>query len=264
MNTKLRRYGPVVFWLYAWFLIVAAPLALLTYWIAGRSPMGWWYGCGLVLIALLGWLAIGRGIIRVLTGNGPRGLRLPRALRLHEDMGGLVAFGYGYSSVSVFSGLNLASEGYFVFSLTTLPISWHLMMLLAWLAWWYNVIRPSAESGPRTDPGPGLTRARFVPEESTGGVVSVSVAPEKELTLAEAVNEAARLQFLPALRGGTRVWTVLVDDVAVGSLTQTWEHPKHWPPAELYVDPDVAFTGRRVSFGLVDPTSDESLSGDSA
>lgn len=76
------------------------------------------------------------------------------------------------------------------------------------------------------------------------------VVPERGLTLAAAVDAVTRLQFLPALRGGSRSWTASVDGRPVGELTQRWEHPVHWPPVEFHSDPEAPFTGRRACFSL--------------
>lgn len=71
MTTALRRYGPVVFWLYVWFLIVIAPLGLLTYWMAGLSVIGRFSGLWLVLLVGVGWYKTSRVVIRMLTCEGP-------------------------------------------------------------------------------------------------------------------------------------------------------------------------------------------------
>ncbi|MBO3735561.1 hypothetical protein [Glycomyces niveus] len=71
-------------------------------------------------------------------------------------------------------------------------------------------------------------------------------------SLEEVVVAVLGRPALPAITGGKRRWSIVVDGAAVGELTQSWQHPRWWPPIDWSASPSSLFKGDRVVFRLVD------------
>lgn len=101
---------------------------------------------------------------------------------------------------------------------------WQLGTLLLWLG---------AEAG----------GVRFIAEARGDGIEQFGfrVVADGPATMRSVVAALAGSQLLPGLSGGNRTWSVSIDERPVAAVTQTWEHPRWWPPIDRSADPDEPF-----------------------
>ncbi|THV21239.1 hypothetical protein [Glycomyces paridis] len=254
MRDAIRRFGPVLFWQYAWLLAVVLPIGMLAAWIAsGGSISEFLCAIGMTITAMFG-LLFSKSFRAFADGGRLGRISIPEALRIPEGMTNLFVTPLLFSLIVPAQAIQPQIASRPGFSAALMVASWHGMMILTWVMWAFGGLRTDNDAiGPRTDPGPGRTRSRFAGMED--GTTSVEVEPSEALTLSEAVKDVLEAQYLPPVRGGRREWTVLVDGEAVGVVTQSWEHPRFWRPVEWSADPKTPFEGREVSFRFKPPTT---------
>ncbi|MBO3735562.1 hypothetical protein [Glycomyces niveus] len=69
----------------------------------------------------------------------------------------------------------------------------------------------------------------------------MTVRVDRTLSLRAVVAAVLRRQVLPTISGGKRQWSIMIECVPVAVVTQTWEHPRWWPPVDWIGDPEEPF-----------------------
>lgn len=259
MNRFARKYGPVLFWQFAWFAAVALPLAALTAWLAAdRSLLMFYWSLGLVLAATFGFIKIflphmGFFFLEAEEDAGDalaRPHRLGR-LAMGSDLRHPVFLSWGLSIPLTGSSTLFASDYSFGSGLKVFLSYWAILFAGVWLWWAFIGRHPDPESLPRPAlPGADLVDARFLPQsdEAAPDTVAVAASPRMDASTEKIVYSIVLLQLLPAISGGSRRWTVRIGGEPVAVLTQTWEHPRWWPPIEWVTDKESSFSEATISF----------------
>ncbi|MFG3342504.1 hypothetical protein [Glycomyces sp. NPDC048151] len=247
MRRFISTNGPVLFWQLAWFTVVSLPLTALLLWLAsdGTYLLRLW-ATGLVVIAT----------IAIYNFLGPftrfiiRSQRLGR-LAIREDRE-MVLWAQGlFSFLPVMQGVGPAHDWGFTHGMFASLITWAVVIPGAWLFW----VLKSRQLGPEALPPPVLPGADLVDarlisssERDASDTVTVSVAARRTASAEEVIDSVLLLQLIPAISGGKRRWIARIDGEPVATVTQSWEHPRWWPPVEWTADPDAPFTEATVSF----------------
>lgn len=241
MRSSVRRFGPVLLWQLGTLLLWLAALAIASR-LSFEAPFLESLGTLLGLLLLIGIPAFLQEASRKLLAHSWNG-RPPAIAADFSRLTGRLAPGV---PVAASSAINIAMQRGFVIAALTFTVVFILFVTCLWTAWARGYLRAEAHEEPQEPKRPrGLEAGgmRFITEEHGEGgdelgfrvVVDGSVSTRAVLT----AFTAARL--LPRLPGGSRTWSVLVEERPVAVATQTWEHPRWWPPIEWSMDPDEPF-----------------------
>lgn len=259
MSGMLRRIGPFVLWQYAVCLAILPvyfPIALLALentwprWLLSRGAIA-----ALVIAVLLWRNPIARLIDSVALlepeGETRRGMR---PLRVERHFGVFLNVCLGSGLLAIFQSLTMVESAGMANGLLAYLIAWHGFLVIPAVLWARNREAERPLPPKRGTTAPGIAELWVVPPDEDGEDAPVTVAVKVEgiRSLEEVVVAVLGRQVLPAIIGGKRRWSIVVDGVPVGELTQSWQHPRWWPPIEWDVSPPALFKGGRVTFRPVD------------
>jgi hypothetical protein len=258
MSRAIRRIGPLVFWQYVVCLALLPLYFLLALTVEDTWP-GWLGSRGIIAalgVAVFVWLRpIARFIDRVALqeteGEPPRKMRVLRVER-HFQVFLLICMVSGL--LALLQSLSMVEAAGMASGLLAYLLGWHIMLILPLMMW----VKDRATERPlppkRGDMAPGISEFWIVPpdEEDADGPITVVVRTEGIRSLEEVVVAVLGRPALPAITGGKRRWSIVVDGAAVGELTQSWQDPRWWPPIDWSMSPSSLFKGDRVVFRLVD------------
>ncbi|THV39767.1 hypothetical protein [Glycomyces buryatensis] len=261
MRRLIRRFGPALFWQFAWFAVVTIPVAALTYWIASDgSFLKWLWAIGMLVGVILARkaifrLAIGEQEDRPDEDGTSAAPHLFRHLKVSDDLRLPVVLMCMFGYVTTVQGIGYAGDHGFAVAMRLTSITWPIWFVLVW-SWWALFGRRASPNSlpPPVLPGSDLVDARLSPGEDSEDpeVVTVSVSARKVASIEQVVYSVVLLQLIPAIEGGKRRWTVNVDGEPVAIATQTWEHPRWWPPFQWSADPSATYTGTTIAFAPAD------------
>jgi hypothetical protein len=265
MRRFTRRFGPALFWQFAWLAAVLLPLAALTVWLAASgSFLLWLWALGLVAGAMFGCFKAFEPLRRFLfiaetrdseESEPPEPRHRLGRLAISGDLYRPVALVLGYGFLTILLGIQMTENWGFAIGMKSFLLYWAVMFAGVWIWWALIGRRPAPESLPRPVlPGTDLVDARLMDQEhhNDPGMVTVLVSARRVASTDKVVDSVVLLQLIPAVTGGKRRWIVRIDGESVGVLTQTWEHPRWWPPIEWMADPSSKFEGETISFSPVE------------
>ncbi|GAA2122503.1 hypothetical protein [Glycomyces algeriensis] len=247
MRQLLSRYGPVLLWQFAWLALVSLPLATLIYWLASDGTfLMWAWAAGVLVLAAIAAFNLSEPFARLISWRHRFG-----RLAVDPDRRVVVLMHCWLSFPAILPGVNTASDWGFASGMRMFAVMWVVMFAGAWI-WWALIGRGSAAAPlpPPTLPGSALVDARIV---SNGGdedpdTITVSVAAREPATNDKALYSVMLLQLMPSIKGGERRWNVRIDGESAATVTQTWEHPRWWPPIEWTGDASAMYAGKTISF----------------
>jgi hypothetical protein len=120
-------------------------------------------------------------------------------------------------------------------------ICWHLCLVFPAMLW---ARAKSTEPLPPKHSSDGIAELAVLavaPPGEGDGPITVTVRVDRTLSLRAVVAAVLRRQVLPTISGGKRQWTIMIEGVPVAVVTQTWEHPRWWPPVDWIGDPEEPF-----------------------
>ncbi|GAA1688866.1 hypothetical protein GCM10009830_40570 [Glycomyces endophyticus] len=246
----LRRFGPLCLWSSA-IVVAMYPNLLLIVWLddSGSDLMTWWSSgliyleTGAFFLIVFSWKGVVDGISGS-AGSGRRWHGIQPGFEIIVVLQPVVALLATLLSLDLVrsNGLEAGTISYFA--------KWAVFQLLPWMLYFkHRTPKP-------LPPRPGISgsdsvRLWYVTDrEDDTDQVEVAVRVEEPLSIAEVLGTVVGNQVLPAVPGGTRRWTVLVDGAPVGELIQTWQHPRWWQETEWEdeVSPSALFKGERIEF----------------
>lgn len=255
MRTVIRRFGPLVLWQYVVcvaLMTLYVPIALLALentwprWLLSRGAVVAVAGLAIFVLRdpifrLIDWAALVEP-----DGEPPRRMRV---LRVERQFGVFLAVCLVSGLLAILQSLNMVETAGMLNGFLAYLIGWHFTLLLPVMLWARS--RDAEQLPPsRGILASGIAELWIVPpdEDEEGGPITVAVRVEGIRSLEEVVVAVLGCQVLPALDGGRRQWSVVVDGTPVGDLIQTWHHPRWWPPIEWTTSPSSLFKGERVIF----------------
>ena len=153
--------------------------------------------------------------------------------------------------MAIFLSLTMAESAGMANGLLAYLIGWHIALVIPLAVWAKN--RDAEQAPPkRGTKVPGIAELWVVPpdEDDQDGPITVAVRTDGIRSLEEVVVAVLSSRVLPSLKGGEERWSIVVDGVTVGELTQTWHHPRFWPPIDWNTSPSSPFKGDRAVFLL--------------
>jgi hypothetical protein len=258
MSRVIRRIGPLMFWQFV-MCTAGLPFYFVTAWLTLKNTWPDRLLASAMILAIMAAIAVFRYPILAFIdrvalvepdGEPPRNARALRLWR-HTDV---YLFGCLMCVViALHASRDMVASSGVIVGLLAYLIAWHLCLFLPILLW---VRSRDAEQLPpkRGTTAAGIAEFWIVPpgEDDEDGLVIVAVNVDGIRSLEEVVVAVLGRQVLPALNGGKRRWSVVVDGVSVGELTQSWQHPRWWPPIDWNASPSALFKGGQVTFRPVD------------
>jgi hypothetical protein len=246
-----------VFWQYAVCLVILPlyfPIAML---VSDEDTWpGWLLPRGVIavlFVAVIVWRhplldLIDRAALIEPEGEPRRNMRALRVKRhFHVFLYACLASGL----LAVFQSLSMVESAGRANGLLAYLLGWHAFLVLTLMAWAKNRGAERPLPPKRAAAPPDLAELWVVPPDKEGPV-TVAVKTEGIRSLEEVVVAVLGRPVLPAADGGRRRWSIEVDGAPVGELTQSWHHPRWWPPIEWSVSPSSPFKGGRVTFRRLD------------
>jgi hypothetical protein len=247
MNQLLSRYGPLLFWQFAWLALVSLPLTTLIYWLASDGTfLMWAWSFGLLVLAGIAAFNLIEPFARLISWRRRFG-----RLAVAPDCRVVVLMHCWLSFLATLQGISSASDWGIVSGMRMFAVMWAVVFMGVWIWWALIGHRPAATPlPPPALPGSALVDARIV---SNGGdedpdTITVSVGAREPTTTDKALYSVMLLQVIPSISGGKRRWTVRIDGESAATVTQTWEHPRWWPPIEWTGDASAMYAGKTISF----------------
>lgn len=258
MNRVIRRIGPLVLWQYV-ICVAMAPLYFLTASTVDDTWPGWLLPRGVIVslvIAVVVWRDQIFGLLDKFVLLGPEG-RAPRktgALRVERHFGVFLVVCLASGLLAIFQSLSMVESAGMVNGFLAYLLAWHGFLVIPLAVWARNRDAERPLPPKRGTMPPGIAEFWIVPpdDEVEGGPVTVAVKVDGIRSVEAVVVAVLGRQVLPPVAGGKRRWSITVDGVAVGEVTQSWHHPRWWPPIEWRVSPSSLFKGERVVFQPVD------------
>ncbi|SDL83434.1 hypothetical protein SAMN05216298_0188 [Glycomyces sambucus] len=250
VGTGLRRFGPLCLWSSA-VVVAMYPNLLLIVWLddSGSEMMRWW-SRGLIylevaalFLAFVSRKRLADGLSET-AGSGRRWPGIEPSFEVIVVLQPLVCL------LATMQSLDLVrSNGLGAGTISYLAM-WAVFQLLPWTLFFKNRTPKPLPPRPGASGSDSLRLWHVSDREDDSDRVEVAVRVEEPLSIAEVLGTALRYQVLPAVPGGTRRWTVLVDGAPMGELTQTWQHPRWWREIEWAdeVSPSALFKGERIEF----------------
>jgi hypothetical protein len=260
MSRVICRIGPLVFWQYAVCLVILPlyfPIAML---VSDEDTWpGWLLPRGVIaalVVAVIVWRhplldLIDRAALIEPEGE-PR--RNKRALRVERHFHVFLYTCLASGLLAVFQSLSMVESAGMANGLLAYLLGWHLFLSFPLMAWAKNRDAERPLPPKRAAAPPGLAELWVVPPDDDGeeGPVTVALKTEGIRSLEEVVVAVLGRPVLPAVDGGRRRWSIEVDGAPVGELTQSWHHPRWWPPIEWNASPSTLFKSERVTFRPID------------
>ncbi|MDA1363040.1 hypothetical protein O1R50_25735 [Glycomyces luteolus] len=265
MNRVIRRVGPLVLWQYAVCLAILPlyfPIALLA--LENTWPR-WLLSRGVIVALVIAFFVwrnpvigfIDRAALLEPEGEAPRRMR---AFRVERHFGVFLTTCLMSGLLSLLQSLSMIESWGMAHGLLTYLITWHFMLILPLMLWARNRDAERRLPPERGTTAPGVAELWILPPEEDGedGLVTVAVKVDGIRSLEEVVVAVLGRQVLPEINVGKRRWSIVVVGVSVGELTQTWQHPRWWPPIEWNASPSSLFRGQRIALRPIDSGSPES------
>jgi hypothetical protein len=259
MRRAIRRIGPLVLWQYIVCLAILPlyfPIALLA--LEDTWPR-WLLSRGAIValgIAVLVWLNPMRGFIDRAALVEPEGEtpRKMRAFRVERHFDVFLATCLVSGLLALLQSLSTVESWGLTHGLLTYLIVWHFMLVIPLMLWARNRDAERPLPPKRGTIAPGIAEYWIVSpdEDDESGQITIAVKVEGIRSLEEVVVAVLGRRVLPAIDGGKRRWSIVVDDAPVAELTQSWQHPRWWPPIDWDASPSALFKGGRVTFQPVD------------
>jgi hypothetical protein len=262
MSRVIRRIGPWALWLYAICAIglplyfAIAQLILENTWPSQLLASG-------LILAPLAAVIIFRNPLSALIDNvalvEPDGStpRRWRGLRLERHANVFLLGSLATISLALHVSRSIVESSGLAIGLLAYMLAWHGTLLLPLTLWAKHRDAERPLPPKRGTTAPGIAELWIVPpdeegEEGEDGPIAMAVRTEGIRSLEEVVVAVLGRPVLPAIEGGERRWSIVVDDAPVGELIQSWQHPRWWPPIEWSVSPSSPFKGGRVTFRPLD------------
>jgi hypothetical protein len=239
MRHALRRFGPVLLWQLGTLLLWLGALAIGARMPLAESPplsLGPFLGL-ILLIAVTGFLQAASGSLLARSWHG----RPPAIAAEFDRLTGFLMTSIPVAACSMME--TSAREGFF-YAASMFTVLFILFVAGAWIAWSWGYLRPKSDDEPGDVPrGVEAGGLRFIAEPDGDGSdqLGFRVVADDSATMRSVLAAFAGAQLLPHLSGGNRTWLVSIDERPVAVMTQTWEHPRWWPPIEWSADPDESF-----------------------
>jgi hypothetical protein len=253
MTRVIHRIGPLVLWQYA-VCLALLPLYFPIAWLASENTWSGWLPRGVIvalIVAVLLWRHPIAGLIDRAALIEPEGevRRSMRALRVERHFGIFLNVCMVSGLFALFQSLSMVEAAGMANGLLAYLLGWHILLVLPLMLWAKSrdAERPLP---PKRDTTPGLAELWIVPPDEDGeeDLITVAVKTDGIRSLEEVVVAVLGREVLPAVDGGRRRWSIVVDGAPVGELVQSWHHPRWWPPIEWNASPSTLFKGDRVTF----------------
>jgi hypothetical protein len=255
MRSVIRRFGPLVLWQYVvcvTLVTLYVPIALLALentwprWLLSRGAVVALAGLSIFVLRDPIFRLIDRAALVEPDGAPPRKMRM---LRVERQFDVFLAACLVSGLLAIFQSLSMVESAGMLNGLLAYLLAWHFMLLLPLMFWARS--RDAKQLPPsRGIPASGITELWILPpdEDEEDGPITVAVRVDGIRSLEEVVVAVIQSQVLPGIDGGRRQWSVVVDGTPVGDLTQSWHHPRWWPPVDWIASPSSLFKGERVTF----------------
>lgn len=241
MRHSVRRFGPVLLWqlstLMLWLaaFAIAAPLRQS---LDRMLPQP--LGVLLVLLLVIGVPAFLQEFLRGLLARSWNG----RPPAIAADFTRLTGTLMPAIPVVASSTINTSFRAGFLYAASIFTILFIAFAACTWAAWAWGYLRPADGEETRELPrGVEAAGLRFIADGVGDGADErgFRVIADDPATMRSVVAAFIGAQLLPGLPGGSRNWSVSVGERPIAVGTQTWEHPRWWPPIEWSADPDEPF-----------------------
>jgi hypothetical protein len=258
MNRLLSKYGPLLFWQFAWLALVSLPLAVLIFWLASDGTyLMWAWATGLLILAGIAAFNLIEPFARLISWRRRFG-----RLAVDPDRRVVVLMHCWLSFFAILQGVGSANGWGFASGMRMFAVMWVVMFTGVWI-WWAMIGRHPATTPlpPPALPGSAVVDARIVSDgrDEDPDTITVSVVAREPATTDKALYSVVLLQLIPSITGGKRRWNVRIDGESVATVTQTWEHPRWWPPIEWNGDASAMYAGKTIAFTPTGPAPEREL-----